>query len=330
MISARRRGLLALPLLLLATACSAPMVSYETRNTSDGSEDAINPGYVASSVSLNYLALPKIRAMQAMHYVGGKNDSKEKLRIPAIRDAALAYGIPAGLSWATQQITQRLNQRADTLSTVFNFQNLAIRGPAGQLVLPPVISEMDSTYETSDGQQTVRIADKTYQIVKKATFTLNAPIWQSYLLRSYRKPPLPGNDNLPRNDAEQQVWAQYINEGFQEGQKQALAILRQDVAVLKRDFSGMVLYRQLLNEGKVTAPVVAETSLGITGNGNAARYNDRQLTISGQSRLNVDSPSDMHAGVSTLDATQASTPDEESPASVSDADVHAPADTPNP
>lgn len=287
-------------------ACEQPTYVYTTHNSPSGAV-GVNEGYATSSVNMPGPAMPSLQDMEAEHHVRiSKADKKEQLRIPAIRDAALRYGMAGGLNWGTKLINDELNRKAGELSRIYDFHALLIKAPSGQYILPPVISEMDKTFESSDAEQTIRIADTTYQIDKPASFTPSAPLWHSYLIRGYKTPSKPGNDDLPRNDMEQQVWANYVAEGWDNGYKQARIIFREDLARLKRDFGGMLLYRQLLSQGKVTAPVVAETSMGITGNGQHARYNDRTLAITGQSQLNVEHPDRISSTTSGLTPEEAS------------------------
>lgn len=95
----------------------------------------------------------------------------------------------------------------------------------------------------------------------------------------YSKPPLPDKTLLPRTDQEQKIWREGIRTGWEMGIEQAYSIYQQNLARLKRDYRGMILYRKLLQEKMISAPFVARTELGVTGNGQNMRINDQVLRI---------------------------------------------------
>lgn len=212
-----------------------------------------------------------------------KDDSGEKegdkLRQPAMRDAALSYGARGGLAWTSRGINEMLRARSAELTKTYDFNRVMIRTPSQATILPPVISEASETYETSDAGKTLRVADKVYEIVEQARFSSNAPLWHSYLIRSYTSPEPPPDTLLPKSDGERDAWRRWITEGWEMGNKQAQEIFEADMRRLERDFVGMVRYKSLLEEGKVSAPVVAEGNLGVTGTGQDMRVNDRALRI---------------------------------------------------
>ena len=58
-----------------------------------------------------------------------------------------------------------------------------------------------------------------------------------------------------------------------------IQIFTDNLARLKRDYAGMVLYKKLLAQHMVSAPFVARTELGVTGGGSDMRINDQVLRI---------------------------------------------------
>jgi len=77
--------------------------------------------------------------------------------------------------------------------------------------------------------------------------------------------------------------------GWQKGIEQAYSIFRQNLARLKRDYNGMILYRKLLQEKMVSPPFVSRTELGVTGDGNDMHVNYQVLRITALPRLQTDS-----------------------------------------
>src|SRR3546814_7794007 len=64
-----------------------------------------------------------------------------------------------------------------------------------------------------------------------------------------------------------QTCALPISDGWKMGVKQARDIFQSDLNRLERDYTGMIRYKVLLEQGKVSAPVIAEGAMGVTGSG---------------------------------------------------------------
>jgi defect in organelle trafficking protein DotC len=196
------------------------------------------------------------------------------LRINSLKDSAMSIGAQGGLSWAASAINVQTNKDSKYLDSIYNFNALVMMHG----VLPPVLEQGDNSLNLAD-PATIRIADRTYKIVQQAQFITAAPNWRDYLVLNYPKPSLPDKTLLPKSDEEQNIWRKGIEVGWQSGIDQAYSIFQQNLARLKRDFNGMLLYRKLLQERMISPPFVATTSLGITGNGNDMRVNDQVLRI---------------------------------------------------
>lgn len=196
------------------------------------------------------------------------------IRAKALKDSSMTIGAQSGLSWASERINSRLKQDAKYLDTIFNFNAMMLTHG----VMPPVLEEGDNTLNVSD-PNTIRVSDRTYKIVTQARFATTAPNWRDYIMLMYSKPELPDRTLLPKSDEEQAIWRDGIRTGWQKGIEQAYSIFQQNMARLKRDYRGMVLYRKLLQERMISAPFVSRTELGITGSGDDMRVNDQVLRI---------------------------------------------------
>lgn len=205
-----------------------------------------------------------------------------ELRVDALREDALAYGVRAGLARRSYEIQAVLQRDAGQLDRIFDFNSLLM----DQNVLPPVLSEAQQVVQT-EGADTIRIIDRTYAILRQAQFVTVPPTWRSYLIGSvtYTATPPPEPSLRPRTQAEEQLWTQAIRDGWGAGVTQADQILGQSLARLKRDFNGMVLYRTLLSRGMVSKPYVAEARYGITGDSNRVNINERMLRITALPQL---------------------------------------------
>jgi defect-in-organelle-trafficking protein DotC len=196
------------------------------------------------------------------------------LRMKILQDSAMSLGAQGGLAWASDQTNAHLNRDRKYLDTIYNFDAMVL----SHGVIPPVLEVGDNSLNLDD-PNTVRVADRTYKIVKQARFATTPPNWREYLLLTYSKPELPDKSLMPRNSMEQEVWKKYLRDGWEKGISQGASIFQQNLALLKRDYRGMVLYRKLLQEKMISPPFVARTELGVTGNGNDMRINDQVLRI---------------------------------------------------
>lgn len=204
-----------------------------------------------------------------------------KIRLESIKEAALGYGVRSGLARRSYEIGKILYDNQALLDNVFNFNALLL----DRSVMPPVLSEAQNALKQPDSD-TIRVADATYRIERQAAFVTTPPNWRDYLIRDYRyKVELPADLLLPKNDSEKKIWQQYVVQGWDTGVRQANAIFEQSLSRLERDFKGMILYRSLLAKGMIGRPYVAESNLGVTGDGNAMNINDRILRITAKPKL---------------------------------------------
>lgn len=207
-----------------------------------------------------------------------------QIRLKALEDTAMSIGAQGGLAWASQKINERLEKDKWFLETAYNFNGMML----SHGVLPPVLVEGDNSLNLAN-TETIRIADKTYKIIAQARFATTPPNWREYLWLNFQKPELPHKFLLPRDKDEHKIWKAAVQKGWEKGIQQAYSIFRQDLARLKRDFAGMILYRKLLQEKMVSPPYVSRTMLGVTGNGTDMRINDQVLRITELPRLQTDS-----------------------------------------
>lgn len=205
------------------------------------------------------------------------------IRLEGLREAGMTVGAQGALARRSMDLNKMLHTRRKDFDQIFNFRALMLKND----VLPPVIAEGREILNVAD-PNTLRIADKNYTIIQQAHFTTNPPNWREYLLLDYEKPEVPDPTLLPRpnRDIEIDTWKQAVDQGWAQGEKQANQIFADNLARLKRDYQGMLLYRKLLNENMVSAPIVAKTNLGITGGGNDMTINDQIIRITNPSNLN--------------------------------------------
>lgn len=233
------------------------------------------------------LSLKAMEHASAPENASPKEEAKELLFLPAMRQAAFAYGVAGGLAYSTNIINTVLRKDASDLSGTYDFTRIVTYEPGGAMILPPVISSSTDTYQEADFGRTIRVAGQTYDIIQEAQFAPNAPLWFAYLYRPWQPPHPPASSTLPHTDDEHRAWVQFVDEGWQDGEEQGLMNFKLDLAKLNQDFTGMIRYRELYDAGKVSAPVIRNQYLGTTGTGMTMRENDRVEKIIQEPRLYV-------------------------------------------
>ncbi|TAL59323.1 MAG: type IV secretion system protein DotC [Legionella sp.] len=236
-----------------------------------------NAGSTDSLAGIQSLANGKMNRAQ-------KKKEMSKIREMALKETALSLGAQAGLAWRAKIIDEELTRQARNLDTIYDFNYLVLE----HNILPPVLLEGRNTLNLGDAQS-IRVSDRTYKVAKQAHFVTTPPTWRQYLWMDYVKPESPNFTLLPKTRYEKQLWYVYTERGWKKGVEQANTILEESIARVKEDFGGMILYRKLLAMNMVSPPYVSNTDLGVTGDGNEIRIDDRVLRITALPELNVNS-----------------------------------------
>jgi defect-in-organelle-trafficking protein DotC len=204
------------------------------------------------------------------------------IRYKALSETATLVGAQGGLAFRSEQINCVLKKQQTLLDQVYNFRALLLKDD----IKPPVLEEGRDEL-TLDSCDAIRAADQIYRIVAPPCFVTAPPNWRDFIWMKFCRPESPDITLLPRNTEEAGIWNCYVQIGWQQGMDQANQIFGENLSRLKRDYNGMLLYRKLLAQNMVTPPYVAKTELGVTGDGNELRINDRVLRISATSQLNT-------------------------------------------
>lgn len=215
---------------------------------------------------------------------GANASSLSDLRLNALRETAESTGAQAGLAWRAEQINCFLRERELDISHIYDFRSLMLRDD----VIPPVLAEGRREMNIAD-YETVRTADVIYRIITPAKFVSNPPDWREYLWMNYYEPERPSETLLPKKAREAAVWNCFVRKGWDQGIAQADHIFAENLNRLTRDYNGMVLYHRLYAQNMITAPYVSKAELGVTGDGNEMRVNDRILRIASTAQLNLNS-----------------------------------------
>lgn len=213
-----------------------------------------------------------------------RRQAVSRIREMALKEMALSLGAQASLASRAKCIDESLTRQARHLDMIYDFNQLIL----DHNILPPVLLEGRNTLNLAD-TQTIRISDRTYKISKQARFITTPPNWRQYLWLDYQPPEYPNITLLPCGKAESEIWCTYAAKGWENGLKQANTILEENIARIKEDFAGMILYRKLLAMNMVSPPYVSHTDLGVTGDSSEIHIDDRVLRITALPQLNVNS-----------------------------------------
>lgn len=235
-------------------------------------------GSTTSLTGLKKMAYSRASSLDASH--------KNKIRYQAVEETALTIGAQSGLAAQAKTIDSELSRQARILDTIYNFNALILNNN----VLPPVLQEGRNTLNLANSQA-IRISDRTYRILKQARFVTTAPNWRQYLWLDYHLPERPHQSVLPKNATEREIWDEYVTKGWHNGIQQAQAIFADNIARLKQEYLGIILYRKLLAQNMVSPPFVTHTELGVTGDENQINIDDAVLRITALPALNPDSKS---------------------------------------
>lgn len=234
-------------------------------------------GDTSSLAGLQAMSSPKYTKAQKKQRMG-------KVREMALKETALSLGAQSGLAWRAKIIDEQLTKQTRNLDAIYDFNALVLENN----ILPPVLLEGRNTLNLADAQS-IRISDRTYKVSKQARFVTTSPTWRQYLWMDYVKPEPPHSTLLPKTKLEKEVWCVYTAKGWKNGVEQADSILEENIARIKEDFGGMILYRKLLAMNMVSPPYVSHTDLGVTGDASEIHIDDRVLRITALPALNVNS-----------------------------------------
>lgn len=208
-----------------------------------------------------------------------------RIREESMKEAAFSYGARGGLAWRTHQIMKQLDSNGPAMDKTFNFRRLLIAAPSNLLIEPPVITEALNAFVVNNDGREAAVSDAVYNISRQARIVAAPRHWRQYLERSWEAVVPPPNILLPENVQERKNWRLWVADGWQQGILQADDTFQSDLNRLTADFEGMVRYRNLLTQGKVSAPYAVMQDRGITGGGSDMRVGDRAVRISGPAQL---------------------------------------------
>lgn len=209
-----------------------------------------------------------------------------KIRQDSMKEAAFSYGARGGLAWRTREIMLVLEDHDDAMEKAFDFKQLLVQAPSNMMIEPPIVSESLNNFIVSQSGDTAAVSDVMYNIARQAQIVSTSRNWRQYLWREWPSEiEPPPNILLPENARERKLWREWVHKGWLEGLQQANDIFEADLNLLVADFEGMVRYRVLVAENKISSPDTIIEDRGITGGGDQMRIGDRAIKITNPARL---------------------------------------------
>lgn len=262
-------------------------VSATTPALPNASEPAIGDSYWTNNARPQSSGLPSgprtLDGAKANSLRRSAGEQVEIARESMLREAAMTYGVQAGMDARAAELNAALRTRSADYDKVFNFA--AIQLEPG--FLPPVITEGRDAYKQNSDTQ-VRVATRVYRIEFPARLTNVPPNWREYLPLPISGVAPPHGAVLPKTRAEREIWDYWVENGWHRGVVLADETFQSNLARLRRDFEGMLRFKQLYEQGVVSKPVLARDNMGVTGGGNEMAVDDRVAEITVPSGLDPD------------------------------------------
>lgn len=218
-------------------------------------------------------------------------DSKKRLKYNAMRDAALALGAQHGYIRRMETIKAALRESENLLDDIYDFSVLMkmVNEDANEMyLLPPVLQEGKNVTKVSNDGRRIVVSGKYYRIARGERLVSVAPNWRQYLIFDVPvKTSTPPEVLMPEPGSEEEVlWAKWVEKGWNAGISQAENEMKFRIRRLGDDFVGMVKYMVLVEEGKMSEPVIASSQRNVVGGGEEMYEDQRVIQLSVPSGLN--------------------------------------------
>ncbi|WP_436899603.1 type IV secretory system conjugative DNA transfer family protein [Acinetobacter gyllenbergii] len=221
-----------------------------------------------------YLEQTPIIVSQSDSSKQAENTARVEAIQTIVREAATRNALRARL----QEISNVIKTNDRKLDTVYNFQPLMIN----TIVVPPVIIEAHNISDVTSAR-TFSVLGTRYEIKENARFSHLPPNWRDYLnfnIESYQVgvDSLP-NELKPKNNQEKQAFKKAMDQGVEDGVKEADAIFSHQLNRLNQAYIGMLKFHQFRLNGKITMPVIARSNISLAGGSNAMMLNQSNFQI---------------------------------------------------
>jgi defect-in-organelle-trafficking protein DotC len=216
-------------------------------------------------------------------------DNETAQRYNAIEQIAMTVGAQHGYANRIKELEEKFQSIGDSLDQMIDFKTIMLTAYTGEkelFLLPPVVTETTGMSALSEDAKTLRITGTAFFITKPERLVLMPPTWREYLLLSNDiMVKIPHPKMLPENDAEKLIWKETLARGWIAGTVQADHEMNDRIEQLGSDYQGMIRYMRLVNEGKISEPIIAKVKDDVSGGGEEMRINDSTYRLTSQSSL---------------------------------------------
>jgi len=202
----------------------------------------------------------------------------EETRRRAMAHAARALGSQAGLKRRGWEIARLLDRYSPQLHRIYRFRDLMLR-EGGFMVQPPVLAETRDAFILARDQSTAASAGRVVTILAGEKLVSAVPSWTDFLHRTWPDPAVPAAVLFPRGAEEEDLWEEWVREGWRQGHRLAGEIFADDLDRLNGIFTGLILWHRLHLAGMVTAPEIGTREVAVAGGGATLRIAERFVAI---------------------------------------------------
>lgn len=228
---------------------------------------------------------PSVTLDELLHPVSAARTGVSDLRTQMLTEAGRTVGFRGGMAARARALAHALKAREAALDAMYQFAPLISQNGA----LPPVIVEARDV--AAFAQDQIRTATRVYKIEKAERFVSVPPTWREYLLVGLPLKSgvdLPTLEARPKDGKEEAIWREAVKAGWESGQKQADAILTANFNRLARDYTGMVRYSTLLQQGMVSTTHVAQAQQVVTAHDGQLIVGDTLRRITAKAAFEAD------------------------------------------
>ncbi len=248
----------------------------------------VDPVVVANECAIDFKSyIDQYKRVKAVN-LSGDNSSEvfEAKRLDAIVREAKIVGSQTGRGKRAKQIIELLDSsKAQSILDSFSFRELMYETN----IVPPVITEVGASVSIENDGKNAITTRKSWRIVKPAYITTGAITWRSYLIANYSTGPSPRGIYAfyaPRNAQERSLWMDSYCQGYSTGFESANAAFMSNLNRFRRDYLGMIRFKQLEQSGIVSAPQVRETNIGVVVSDNWTALDKKDIRITVDSKFN--------------------------------------------
>ncbi|MFV5121603.1 type IV secretory system conjugative DNA transfer family protein [Klebsiella quasipneumoniae] len=212
-----------------------------------------------------------------------QSDDEADVTGSMLNDAAHTIGFRGGKAERAKEIRAALENQRSNLDYMYSFQPLI----SSEGYLPPVIAEAKDVAHITNEQ--IRTANRAYDIVVPARFVSNPPTWKSYLLTGLmaQRIELPEPAAMPKDGKQRDIWKKAVALGWSDGRQKADEIFTANFNRLTRDYTGMLRYSTLLQQGMIKAPVITQQQQTVTGDKNRLMLGDKTKRMKKQAEFDI-------------------------------------------